>query len=317
LRLTDGIQQEDSVLQLRLLGSTEFSGAGRPELQSLLAQPKSLGVLAYIALAPPPGYRRRDTIVALFWPGQDQPHARGALRRILYLLRDALGGGALVRRGVEDIAVAPHLLTTDVAAFDRACAAGTWPDALALYRGDLLEGFYLSGVAPEFDHWLDQERHRLRKRARWAAEQLSEAELAAGNLAAAAELASRAVNLVPDDEPQLRRLLRLLAELGDGAGANRAYQTFAERIASEFDATPAPETQALIATIRSRTVPRERSSARVVRPDTVGPMIERRSVAPAPAASGTTSRYRERWGVVVWLAAGLLLFTLGLTALGR
>jgi len=125
------------------------------------------------------------------------------------------------------------------------------------------------------------------------------------------------VNLVPDDEPQLRRLLRLLAELGDGAGANRAYQTFAERIASEFDATPAPETQALIATIRSRTVPRERSSARVVRPDTVGPMIERRSVAPAPAASGTTSRYRERWGVVVWLAAGLLLFTLGLTALGR
>lgn len=55
MRLTEGIQNMDSVLQLRLLGSPEFSGSSEPTLQSLLAQPKSLAVLAYIALAPPPG----------------------------------------------------------------------------------------------------------------------------------------------------------------------------------------------------------------------------------------------------------------------
>ena len=55
--------------------------------------------------------------------------------------------------------------------------------------------------------------------------------------------------LFPHDEPPLRRLLRLLSDLRDGAGANRAYQSFADRIATEFDAKPAPETQALIARV--------------------------------------------------------------------
>ncbi len=321
MRLTDGVQQKDSVLQLRLLGSPEFSDAAEPGLHSLLAQPKSLGVLAYIALAPAPGYRRRDTLVGLFWPGQDQPHARGALRRVLHLLRDALGGGALVRRGIEDIAVAPQLLTTDVAAFDQACAEGNWRDALALYRGDLLEGFYLSGVAPEFDHWLDQERLRLRKRARWAAEQLSASEFAAGHVPLAAEFASRAVSLFPDDEPQLRRLLRLLAELGDGAGANMAYQMFADRVAAEYDAVPAPETQALIATIRSRTVPRERSSAQSFQPGAPtapATVTEGRvSPPPEPASSGPASALRDRWGPLAWLAAGLLFAALAFSTLSR
>ena len=318
MRLMDGVQQEDSVLQLRLLGCPEFSDAAEPGLHSLLAQPKSLGVLAYIALAPAPGYRRRDTLVALFWPGQDQPHARGALRRVLHLLRDALGGGALVRRGSEDIAVARQFLTTDVAAFDQACAEGTWGDALTLYRGDLLEGFYLSGVASEFDHWLDQERLRLRKRARWAAEQLSASELAAGHVALAAEFASRAVSLFPDDEPQLRRLLRLLAELGDSAGANMAYQTFTDRVAAEYDTVPAPETQALIATIRSRTVPRERSSAQSFQPAATVVVTEPRAFPPSePPSSGPASALRDRWGPLVWLAAGLLFATLALSTLSR
>jgi hypothetical protein len=35
---------------------------------------------------------------------------------------------------------------------------------MALYRGDLLDGFFMSD-APEFEHWLDGERERLRQRA--------------------------------------------------------------------------------------------------------------------------------------------------------
>lgn len=214
--------------------------------------------------------------------------------------------------------MARQFLTTDVSAFDRACAEGNWRDALALYGGELLDGFFLSGVAPEFDHWLDHERLRLRKGARRAAEQLAESELAAGNVPVAAEFTSRAVSLFPDDEPQLRRLLRLLSELGDGAGANRAYQTFADRVAAEFDAVPAPETQALIAMIRSRTVPRERSSAKSFRPAADTVMAESRTVAPpATVSPGSASTMRERWGPVMLLAAGLLFATLALSTLGR
>jgi DNA-binding SARP family transcriptional activator len=311
----EGIRVTDSAIRLQLLGSPELSGVVERRGRSLLTQPKSLGVLAFVALAPPPGYRRRDTVAALFWPEQDQPHARGALRRVLHLLRDALGDGAVVRRGNEDIAVAPEFLTTDVAAFDRACAAGDWEGALALYRGDLLEGFFLPGVAPEFEHWLDQERLALRKRARWAAEQLAESALEAGLVPSAAEYAARAVSLFPDDEPQLRRLLRLLAELGDGAGANRTYQSFAERIAAEYDAVPAPETQALISGIRSRTVPRARSSAKLFRQSTTAVAEQPIAGPPAPATSGPPSVTRERSGLAVWLGVGLLFAALALSAL--
>lgn len=302
-QLAQVIRQDPGVCQLRLLGSPEFLSAGTSGVTGLLAQPKSLAVLAFIALAPPPGYRRRDNIVAVFWPELDQPHARGALRRILHVLRDALGSDLLVRRGVEDIGISERLLHTDVAAFDQACAEGRCRDALAIYRGDLLDGFYLSAASPDFDHWLDQERYRLRRRARRAAEQVAESELAAGNLAGAAEFLSRAVSLFPDDEPQLRRLLRLLSEMGDGAGANRAYQSFADRVATEFDAKPAPETQALIATIRSRTVPRARSSAQSFDPVVGTMMAEGQANAPlAPVSQGMAS-VRQPWVPIVWLAA--------------
>jgi DNA-binding SARP family transcriptional activator len=318
LRLTEGLRGGDSAIRLRLLGSPELSGVVEPRGHSLLAQPKSLGVLAYVALAPPPGYRRRDAMAALFWPEQDQSHARGALRRVLHLLRDALGEQAITRRGNEDIAVASELVTTDAAAFDEACAAGHWEAALDLYRGDLLEGFYLPGVAPQFEHWLDQERVALRKRARRAAEQLSESALAAGNLSSSAEYAARAVSLFPDDEPQLRRLLRVLAELGDGAGANRAYHAFARRLATEYDVAPAPETQALIAGIRSRSVPRARTSAKLLRQPAVPPAADPpAAMPPVPTTLPSSPVARARWGFAAWLGLGLLAFALALTTLGR
>ena len=314
--MADCIRQDPRVCQLRLLGSPEFSTAGASGVVGLLAQPKSLAVLVFIALAPPPGFRRRDHIVAMFWPEHDQPHARGALRRILHVLRDALGSESLVKRGAEEIGVDSALLLTDVAAFDGACAAGCYREALALYRGDLLEGFFVAGVSCEFEHWLDRERQRLKKQVRWAAERLAEAELASGNLAVAAELLTRAVGLFPDDEPQLRRLLRLLSELGDGAGANRLYQAFAERIAAEYDARPAPETQALIAAIRSRTVARVRSSAQSFAPLINTVMTDGPGHAPLMPSGGSRAPAPSAWSVVT-LVAALIVGTLVISTLSR
>jgi hypothetical protein len=36
--------------------------------------------------------------------------------------------------------------------------------ALELYQGDLLEGFFVA-AAPEYEHWLERERSRLRSQA--------------------------------------------------------------------------------------------------------------------------------------------------------
>jgi len=89
---------------------------------------------------------RRDSLVALFWPELDQEHARAALRQALHGLRHALGDGVLVTRGDEDIGLDAERIRCDVVEFERAAVAGQLADALDLYRGDLLEGFFIRGA---------------------------------------------------------------------------------------------------------------------------------------------------------------------------
>ena len=80
-------------IQLRTFGTIDLLDADGREVRSLLAQSKRLALLVYLALAPPPYFRRRDTVIALFWPELDDEHARGALRQALSYLRQSLGAG--------------------------------------------------------------------------------------------------------------------------------------------------------------------------------------------------------------------------------
>src|SRR5213592_1374759 len=86
---------------------------------------------------------RRDSLLALFWPELDQEHARTALRQALRVLRTALGSGVLVNRGDEDVGLDFEQVLSDVAAFVHAIDAGAWLEATDLYRGPLLEGFFI------------------------------------------------------------------------------------------------------------------------------------------------------------------------------
>ena len=149
------------LLELRLLGSLDLRDPSGAEIRPVLQQPKRLALLAYLALTPSGGFRRRDSLVGLFWPDLDGEHARGALRRSLYFLRRACGDDVIVSRGEDDVGIRPDAIWVDVAAFEAALAAGRNVEALELYGGDLLEGFYVAG-APAMEHWLDMERTRLR-----------------------------------------------------------------------------------------------------------------------------------------------------------
>src|SRR6266436_6166567 len=148
---------EGPVVEFRILGALNLLGAGGRELTSVLAQPKRVALLAYLAAATPRRPHRRDSLVALFWPELDQEHARAALRQALHGLRHALGDRVLVTRGDEDIGLDEAQIRCDVIDFERAAEAGRLADALELYRGDLLEGFFIRS-APEFEQWLEDER---------------------------------------------------------------------------------------------------------------------------------------------------------------
>ncbi|HEV8398745.1 MAG TPA: BTAD domain-containing putative transcriptional regulator, partial [Gemmatimonadales bacterium] len=191
-------------------------GATGHELKSVLAQPKRVALLAYLAAATPHRLHRRDSLVALFWPELDQEHARAALRQSLHGLRHELGDGVLVSRGDEDIGLDTARLRCDVVEFERATHEGKLADALDLYRGDLLEGFFIRG-APAFEQWLEDERARLKAVALRSASLLAEQSDARGNLTDSVQWTRRALRIAPLDEPTLRRLMQTLDRLGDRA----------------------------------------------------------------------------------------------------
>jgi adenylate cyclase len=239
------------MIELRTLGALEAISADGTPLRSVLAQPRRVALLSYLALASPRGFHRRDTLFALFWPEHDTEHARHALRQSLYFLRQALGATAIISRGDEELAVAPDQLRCDAAEFERSIDEGRLETALALYRGDLLPGFHISD-APDFEGWLEQERARLRGRAREAAWALADARERDGDATRAVEAGQRAVALAPTDEAAICRLVLLLDRLGDRTAAVLAYEAFARQLQQEYELLPSEQTQALVAGIRAR-----------------------------------------------------------------
>ena len=245
-------------IALRTLGALELSAPGGAALSWLLARPKPLGVLLYLALADETGVQRRDTLVALFWPESDADHARSSLRQAVYQLRRGLGAEVIASRG-DEVHLVAGALSCDAAAFRRCLAQGDAVGALSLYRGDLLPGFLLNG-APEFDAWLDEHRRQLRGLASSAARSLVDAAERAGDLAGALAWSRRAVLLGPDDEPSVRRLMALLERAGDRAAAIREYDAFAHRVRDAYGLEPTAETTALVSTMRGAAT-RESTSA--------------------------------------------------------
>jgi DNA-binding SARP family transcriptional activator/TolB-like protein/tetratricopeptide (TPR) repeat protein len=238
------------MLELSLLGLHALRGSDGQELSSLLAQPKRFALLAYLAIGGSGGYHRRDSLAAMFWPDLDQFAARRALRNTLYHLREALGDGVIIVRGDDAVSIDPAALTCDVTRLADAVNAGRYEEALDSYRGELLAGVHLANAGEAFEEWLSRERLRVTELVMRAIRALVEREELARHYPGAARLAQRACALAPDDEGWLRRGMSLLERAGDTGGALRLYETYARRLATEFDATPSAETDALAARIR-------------------------------------------------------------------
>ena len=195
------------MIRLQTLGVLDLRDGKGEALEAVLRQPKRLALLAYLAVAVPHRFHRRDTLLALFWPEFDQEHARAALRRALHFLRSALGaevgGGPRRRRGRR---VGWRRSGATPPRWSSCSPRATARRALALYRGPLLDGLYVAGASVEFQDWLDRERIRLRERAADAARALVTQAESDGRLDAAAGWARRVLELAPDDEAALRRL---------------------------------------------------------------------------------------------------------------
>lgn len=143
---------------LQLLGTPRLTGPDGTAVSAVLTQPKRLALLAYLVLAEPAGFQRRDTLLAMFWPDLGDEEARRALRQALHFLRQHLGQDAIENRGTEEIALSRSMVACDVWAFSEQLRRGETGAALALARGELLAGVRGALVSEPFDQWLGQQR---------------------------------------------------------------------------------------------------------------------------------------------------------------
>jgi TolB-like protein/Flp pilus assembly protein TadD len=160
------------MVKLYILGPPKLlTDDGRLE-HSFLTGPKRLALLSYLLLARPKGFKRRDSLLPLFWTRKDQKSARNALSNILYHMRQALGKEVIINRGKEEIKLGD--LWCDVEEFEENFKKARFEDASELYRGNLLEGLHVPDASPDFNQWLDQNRQRLRRKYTETLEKLAE-----------------------------------------------------------------------------------------------------------------------------------------------
>jgi DNA-binding SARP family transcriptional activator/Tol biopolymer transport system component len=316
-------------LRFHVLGALDLRGTGGDEIRTVLVQPKRLALFAYLTLSTRPRLHRRDSLFALFWPEVDIEQARRSLRQSLHFLRQSFGAGVLISRGDEEVGVQPETIWCDAREFERALDGGHAAEALSLYRGNLLEGFHVTDVAPEFDQWLEDERARLRARAVAAATSLRDTAEHSGNLSLAVQYAREVLRLSPATDGALRWMMILLDQSGDHAAALRAYDEFSRRLASELDTQPSPETAALAKRLRLER-PRAAAAggasalaAQVPLPSGIGSPEDAWRASGALEPPPALVRRASRWGVreaamavvvaVVLLTAGVVLYrpTLG------
>jgi TolB-like protein/DNA-binding SARP family transcriptional activator len=303
------------VIRLHTLGPIDLRGSNGQELHAILAQPKRIALLAYLSLARPPGFQRRDTLLALFWPEYDAEHARNSLSQSIHVLRRSLGPDMLVTRNGDALGLERADFWCDAVEFENTLDTGKVADAVELYRGDLLEGFHISG-ATEFDRWLEAERARLADRYAKALEAVAEQREAAGDFEGAVTWWRRLAARDPYSSRVALRLMRALAGGGDPAGAVHHARVHESLLREELDIVPDTEVGAFVRQLQS--APAELDEPRSSDPGLPAPRVlsepaESAESLASPDRSPEGDRPRPRTAMVA--AALMAVFAAGGSAI--
>jgi|GEM_PF-277020 len=227
-------------------------------------------LLARLALAPG-GAAPREALAAWLWEESSEAQARGSLRQALVDLRKALGPVAdALQADAERVTLDPAQFTTDLANL-RTAPAGQVLSVVADLQtdGELLAGVSARGRAIE--DWLALERERTRTQLLDRLGEAAEAARDAGDAAAALEASRRELALDPLRENAHRRVMELLDQRGDSAGALKQFDALRAALRETIGAEPEAETVELANGIRAG---RRRPRAK--------PMIDATAAAPAP-----------------------------------
>jgi DNA-binding SARP family transcriptional activator len=255
-------------LSLALLGPLSVLRDGQPV--SGFESAKVRALLAYLAVEADHPHQR-DALAGLFWPEQPDQAARNNLRQALANLRQVIGDRTaarpallIAREQIQFNRASDHSL--DLAAFQgllaaceahphrraEACSscAERCARAVALYRGEFLEGFFLSDSVA-FEEWVSLRREELQGRALAALALLTSFHERRGSYERAGAYARSQIELAPWREEAHRQLMRVLVQQGERSAALAQYELCRRMLAEQLGAEPDGATTGLYEQIRA------------------------------------------------------------------
>ncbi len=187
----------------------------------------------------------------MLWPDSTETQARANLRNLVHSLQHGLphvgkrlemGTGTLGWRpdatvvlDLADFEAAVNAADAARRSADNTAAQAQLEAAVAIYRRELLPGFY--------DDWIVAERDRLNSLARHALDGLVDLLEAQRDYARAIVHAERLLQQDRLNETTYRRLMRLHVLAGDHAGARRVYRACVDVLRRELGEEPAGATR--------------------------------------------------------------------------
>lgn len=227
------------VLEIYLLGQFRVFLDGRAvEIPERPAQ----SLFAYLSLTAGREHRR-EKLAGMLWPEASEANARKYLRHALWRIRRSLteaGAEPELFLRVSDISLAVR--EDSPLWLDARELIGTGPenqlpesrlkDVLALYRGELLPGFY--------DDWTVLEREQVRVHFQGLMEMLLSLLLEQERWKEAEEWGERWITLGDVPEPAYRAVMVARARSGDRSGAVAVYQRAVADLQRELGVEPSP-----------------------------------------------------------------------------
>lgn len=216
-------------------------------LTGAVTQRRRLAILVLLATSAEAGMSR-DKLIAYLWPESDAERGRHVLNQLLYAQRRQVGDQALFL-GRKTLRLNPATIWSDVGAFDRSVDVGNLHEAVRVYRGPFLDGFFVKD-APEFERWVEAQRGRLARRMTMALAALARRASGQGDHHEAADLWQQAADIDPFDSQTALALVQALADRGDRPGALVAARRHEALLRQELGVVPDPAFAAAVARLR-------------------------------------------------------------------
>jgi DNA-binding SARP family transcriptional activator len=231
------VEDDPRTISISVLGPLAIDG-----LLGRIKRAATYELLAYLAFHPKGG--SRDELIEAIWPAQDPKRTRPRFWQSVTEARKALGGAwvhhgeryALDRAKVRvDLDELDRLLT--VASDDATSDANTLERALALWRGEPLEGRdYL---------WAEGEMRSLGATLLDLLERVGRVRLAHGDARGALQMAEQAIALDQLHEPSWRLALQAEHALGLRESITRRYDELTRSLDEQLGLEPARETRVI------------------------------------------------------------------------